>query len=60
MDAGLLLLGAVTWAVLGARWARGRPEGRVLRILTWLALALPILLLVGLVVLLLVFKPRLF
>lgn len=60
VDAALLLLGAVTWAVLGARWARGRAEGRVLRILTWLALALPVLLLAALLLLLLVFKPRLF
>ncbi len=60
VDAAFLLLGAVAWAVLGARWSRGRSEGRILRILTWLGLALPLLLLGGLVVLLLVFKPRLF
>ncbi|MFN8011455.1 MAG: hypothetical protein U0P81_08615 [Holophagaceae bacterium] len=60
VDAAFLLLGAVTWAVLGARWARGRTEGRILRVLTWLALALPVLLIAALVVLLLVFKPRLF
>ena len=56
-----LLIGGLTWAILGARWAKGRREGRVLRILTGLALVLPLLLAAGLLAILLVFaKPRLF
>lgn len=55
-----LALGAITWNVLGLRWARGRSVGRVLRIAAWLVLAFPVLLVAGVVVLLLVFKPRLF
>jgi hypothetical protein len=58
---GLALMAAsVTWNILGIRWSGGRGEGRILRILAWGILGLPFLLLAGLVLLLLVFKPRLF
>lgn len=61
MNGLALLIGGLTWAILGARWAKGRREGRVLRILTGLALVLPLLLAAGLLAILLVFaKPRLF
>ncbi|MBK8724803.1 MAG: hypothetical protein IPL96_01810 [Holophagaceae bacterium] len=56
-----LLAGCLTWTVLGARWSKGRTEGRVLRVLTWLALGLPLLLgLLALVILLVFWRPRLF
>lgn len=55
-----LAVSAATWNVLGARWARGRREGRPLRIIAWLLLAVPVLLVLLLVVLLLLFRPRLF
>jgi hypothetical protein len=60
VDTLLLLLGAVVWALSGAGWAKGRSEGSVLRIATWIALAAPVLILGLLLALLLVFKPRLF
>jgi hypothetical protein len=57
---GLALATAtVTWNVLGIRWSKGRGEGRILRILAWVVLGLPLLLLAGLVLLLLAFRPRL-
>ncbi len=55
-----LAAGAVTWNVLGMRWSRARRDGRGLRIAAWLVLALPALLVGLLVLLLLIFKPRLF
>jgi hypothetical protein len=61
MDGLALLLGSLTWTVLGVRWAKGRREGKALRVLTWMALVLPQLLGVAIGVLLLAFaRPRLF
>jgi len=61
MDGLALLMGCLTWTVLGARWAKGRREGRVLRLLTWVALVLPLLLAVAIGVLFLALaRPRLF
>jgi hypothetical protein len=61
MDGLALLLGSLTWTVLGVRWAKGRREGKALRVLTWMALVLPLLLGVAIGVLLLAFaRPRLF
>ena len=60
LDALALLACAITWSLLGAAWAKGRPEGRLLRVFTWLALGLPVLGVVAVIGLLLVFKPRLF
>lgn len=60
MDAVALVVASLTWTLLAARWAKGRPDGKLLRLLAWLLLGLPVLLILLLIVLLLVFKPRLF
>jgi hypothetical protein len=60
MDAAALVAASLTWTLLAARWAKGRPEGKALRLLAWLLLALPAAMVLLLIALLLVFKPRLF
>ncbi len=61
MDGLALLIGSLTWTILGARWGKGRREGRVLRLLTWISLVLPLLLGIAILVLFLALaRPRLF
>jgi hypothetical protein len=60
LEVGALITASLTWTLLAARWARGRSDGKVLRILTWLLLGLPVAMILLLIGLLLVFKPRLF